>query len=400
MNPATSPDTPQDDVAEQAGQIRHADTVHARRAVLLLAGDVMTGRAIDQVLRHPGDPTLHEDYVRDARDYVRLAEAVHGPIAAPMPAAALWGDALAAMDRAAPDLRIVNLETAITRTGQPWPGKGIHYRMHPANVDCLLAARLDACSLANNHVLDWGVDGLRETLQTLRGAGLQVAGAGANRDEAWAPARLPLPGRGRVLLFGWAVPSSGVPADWAAGPASAGVALLPDLSPATAQRLADDIARCRRPGDLVVVSIHWGGNWGLAVPQAHRAFAHCLIDAGAVDLVHGHSSHHALPVEVYRDKLVLYGCGDLVNDYEGIDPREPLRSDVGCLYIASLQQGSGRLAELEVVPLRMKRFRLTAADAAAQRWLARVFASADRALGEQPALQDGGHWRLRRPIGA
>jgi poly-gamma-glutamate capsule biosynthesis protein CapA/YwtB (metallophosphatase superfamily) len=93
----------------------HAGPRHPGEIRLLLAGDVMTGRGIDQVLRHPGDPTLHEDCVRDARDYVRLAEAVNGPIAAPLPAAALWGDALAVMDRAAPDLRIVNLETAITR---------------------------------------------------------------------------------------------------------------------------------------------------------------------------------------------------------------------------------------------------------------------------------------------
>ena len=395
MNPTTE----QRERIDPADQPRHAGPRHAGEIRLLLAGDVMTGRGIDQVLRHPGDPTLHEDYVRDARDYVRLAEAVNGPIAAPLTAAALWGDALAVMDRAAPDLRIVNLETAITRSGQPWPGKGIHYRMHPANIDCLLAAQLDACSLANNHVLDWRTEGLLETLQTLRDAGLKVAGAGAHREEAWAPARLPLPGRGDVLLFGWALPSSGVPADWAAGPGRAGVALLPDLSPATAQRLASDIARCRRPGDLVVGSIHWGGNWGLAVPQAHREFAHRLIDAGAVDVVHGHSSHHALPVEVYRGKLVLYGCGDLVNDYEGIDPHDALRSDVGCLYLVTLQCGSGRLDRLDVVPLRLKRFRLTTADAGAHHWLARVFTSAERALGQQPARQASGAWSLQPAIG-
>jgi poly-gamma-glutamate synthesis protein (capsule biosynthesis protein) len=190
-----------------------------------------------------------------------------------------------------------------------------------------------------------------------------------------------------------------VPAGWAAGPGQAGVALLPDLSPATAQRLASDIARWRKPDDRVVVSVHWGGNWGLAVPQAHREFAHRLIDAGAVDVVHGHSSHHALPVEVYRGKLVLYGCGDLVNDYEGIDPREALRSDVGCLYLVTLQRGSGRLDRLEVVPLRLKRFQLTTADAAEHRWLARVYASADRALGQQPARQASGAWCLQPAIG-
>lgn len=372
------------------------------KAVLMLAGDVMTGRGIDQVLMHPGDPTLHEPYVRDARDYVRLAEAVSGPIAAPVAAAYVWGAALAEMARVAPDLRIVNLETAVTRAGEPRPGKGIHYRMHPANVDCLRAAHIDACALANNHVLDWGPAGLLETLQTLRDAGVQVAGAGIDADAAWAPARLSLPASlprcGKLLLFSVAVSSSGVPDDWAAGQRRPGVALLPDLSASTTRVLAEDIARRRGAGDLVVVSIHWGGNWGLAVPLAHRDFAHRLIDAGAVDVVHGHSSHHPLPVEVYQGKLILYGCGDLINDYEGIGPHRDLRSDIGCLYFVTLHAGSGCLDTLEIVPLLLKRLRLTIADAAAHDWLRQVFRDGSAGLGEQPSLRGEGRWILRLAV--
>lgn len=378
---------------------------------LLLAGDVMTGRGIDQVLAQPGDPTLYEDFVKDARDYVRLAEALHGPIGAPVAPAYPWGEALAEMDRRAPHLRIVNLETAVTRSGEPWPAKGIHYRMNPANVGCLQAARIDACTLANNHVLDWGRTGLLDTLQALRQAGLQTAGAGSDGGAAWAPARLPLPptesGRGQLLLFGLAAPGSGVPNGWAAAPRRAGIALLPDLRPATARQVAEDIARQRRANDLVVVSLHWGPNWGLDVPRAHRDFARQLIDAGAADLVHGHSSHHPLPVELYRGRLILYGCGDLLNDYEGIgahpDPyaelRGPagngLRSDVGCLYFATLQAGSGRLIRLDVVPLQLKRFRLAVADAGVQDWLARVFRANGLGVGRQPLRQRDGSWLLR-----
>lgn len=374
---------------------------HAGKVVLMLAGDVMAGRGIDQVLMHPGDPTLYEEFVRDARDYVRLAEAVNGPIAVPAPPDYPWGDALAAMQRAAPHLRIVNLETAVTQAAAPWPAKGIHYRMHPDNMACLRAARIDACSLANNHVLDWGRAGLRDTLQALREAGLQGAGAGAGEAQAWAPARLPLPSpqRGRLLLFAAAASSSGVPSDWAAGPERAGVALLPDLSARSARRWAADIARLRGAQDLVVASIHWGGNWGLAVPRAHRDFAHRLIDSGAADLVHGHSSHHALPLELHRGKLILYGCGDLINDYEGIGPHGSLRSDVGCLYFATLRAQDGCLDTLDIVPLQLKRFRLTKADADAQDWLARVFGSGDAELGPQPARQGPQNWSLRGPAG-
>ncbi|MDO9313119.1 MAG: CapA family protein [Burkholderiaceae bacterium] len=372
------------------------------KAVLMLAGDVMTGRGVDQVLMHPGDPTLHESYVRDARDYVRLAEAASGPIEVPVAADYVWGAALAEMERVAPDLRIVNLETAVTGTGEPWPGKGIHYRMHPANVDCLRAAHIDACALANNHVLDWGAAGLLETLQTLHDAGVQVAGAGIDADAAWAPARLPLPTSlprcGKLLLFSVAVSSSGVPDSWAAGQRRPGVALLPDLSASTTRVLAEDIARRRGAGDLVVVSIHWGGNWGLAVPLAHRDFAHRLIDAGAADVVHGHSSHHPLPVEVYQGRLILYGCGDLINDYEGIGAHRDLRSDIGCLYFVTLHAGSGCLDTLEIVPLQLKRLRLSLADATAHDWLREVFRDGSAGLGEQPSLRGEGRWILRTAV--
>ena len=106
-------------------------------ALVFLGGDVMTGRGIDQALAHPSSPELYESFVRDARDYLRLAEGASGAVPAPVTPAYVWGDALAELDRAAPVARIVNLETSVTTSNRPWPGKGIHYRMHPANVDCL-----------------------------------------------------------------------------------------------------------------------------------------------------------------------------------------------------------------------------------------------------------------------
>jgi poly-gamma-glutamate capsule biosynthesis protein CapA/YwtB (metallophosphatase superfamily) len=362
---------------------------------LMLAGDVMTGRGIDQVLRHPSAPGLHESYIRDARDYVRLAEAVNGPIPAPVSADYIWGDALAFIQQADPDLRIVNLETAVTTSEDAWPGKGIHYRMHPANVDCLIAARIDCCVLSNNHVLDWGQQGLNETLQVVRQAGLNTAGAGADGAEAWAPATLPLDQRGHLLVFACGTSSSGIPAGWSAAPKRSGVALLPDLSDATARLLAEDVARRREPGGVVLISIHWGGNWGLDLPPAHRNFAHRLVDLGAADIVHGHSSHHPLPIEVYRGKPIFYGCGDLINDYEGIGAHGSLRSDIGCLYFATLNLDNGRLQRIDIVPLQRKRFRLTAADASARRWLGRIFNIADCSLEPLQGTPKLRGWSLR-----
>jgi poly-gamma-glutamate synthesis protein (capsule biosynthesis protein) len=365
---------------------------------LVLAGDVMTGRGIDQVLRQPSEPTLYESFVRDARDYVRLAEDVNGSIGRGLADNALWGLALTHLRRLDPQCFIVNLETAVTRSDLAWPGKGIHYRMHPDNTGCLTAAGLHGCVLANNHVLDWGLAGLDETLHTLHGAGLQTAGAGANADAAWAPTTWTIGSGVRLRLFAMATPDSGVSADWAATASRPGIALLPDLSDASAQRVAAAaVAAHQRDGAArTVVSIHWGDNWVAQVPEAQRRFAHRLIELGAADIVHGHSSHHPLPLEVHRDRLVLYGCGDLLNDYEGIGPRGPRRSDVGCLYAVTLEANSGRLQALEVVPMQLRRFRLGEADGAARQWALRQFNDGGAAFGTRVVPADG-RWTLQWP---
>ena len=148
----------------------------------------MTGRGVDQALPHPVNPILYELCVRDAREYVALAEKANGPISRPLSVDYIWGDALEELERAEVDLRIVNLETAVTSAETPWPGKGIHYRMHPENIGCLRSAKVSGCALANNHVLDWGYDGLLETLKTLDAAGIAHAGAGNDAEEAMQPA--------------------------------------------------------------------------------------------------------------------------------------------------------------------------------------------------------------------
>src|SRR5213593_2572493 len=94
---------------------------------LFLCGDVMTGRGIDQALPHPSSPVLYEPYVRDARDYVDLAEKAHCPIARPVTFEYIWGEALGELERAGVDAQIINLETAITAADTKWPDKGIHY---------------------------------------------------------------------------------------------------------------------------------------------------------------------------------------------------------------------------------------------------------------------------------
>jgi poly-gamma-glutamate capsule biosynthesis protein CapA/YwtB (metallophosphatase superfamily) len=363
-------------------------------ATLFLCGDVMTGRGIDQILLHPSEPHLYEPYVRSALGYVEIAEQATGRIERPADFAYIWGDALAELERARPDARIINLETAVTAAEDAWPDKGIHYRMNPANVGCLSAAKIDCCVLANNHVLDWGYRGLAETLDTLRGAGLRTAGAGRNQAEAASPAAIELPGKGRVLVFGFALESSGVPPEWAAGGNRAGVNFLSDLSGWTVQRIAAEVGAAKQAGDIVVLSIHWGGNWGYEVRSAERSFAHALIDAG-VDVVHGHSSHHPRGIEMYRDRLILYGCGDFLNDYEGIHGHESFRPDLALMYFPVVDAGTGRLVRLTLTPMQVRHFRANRARREDPRWLADLLRREGRALGTRVELRPDGTLALR-----
>lgn len=366
---------------------------------IFLAGDVMTGRGVDQILGTPSRPELHEDFVRDADEYVRLAEHAHGPIPRRVQPAYIWGDALPVLRQVRPAATVVNLETSVTVSDDFWPGKGINYRMHPANVACLEAAHIDICALANNHVLDFGRSGLAETIDVLHRAGLRTAGAGIDDDAARSPARLEL-GDGRALLvFAFGAASSGIPAEWAAGPSRSGVHLLHDLSVRVADAITADVRRSKRPGDIAVASVHWGSNWGYEIDPAEVAFAHRLVDGG-VDVVHGHSSHHARAIEVYHGRLVLYGCGDLVNDYEGITGHEDFRGDLGAMYLVSLAPRDGALAGLRVVPMHMRRMRLARPAREDEETLATILTRASRPFGTRLEWRDAGTIVLVAPHAA
>jgi poly-gamma-glutamate synthesis protein (capsule biosynthesis protein) len=398
---------------------------------LFFCGDVMLGRGADQILPHPGDPRLREAFIRDARTYVELAESANGPIPRPVDVTWPWGDALQALKDAAPDVRVVNLETSITRHGEFAPGKMVHYRMNPANIPCLAVARPDVCALANNHVLDFGRRGLVETLDALAGAGLPAAGAGRDVGEARRPAVVTLDaaweastggrrgargaewrgspgntgntgnntvhGGRRVLVFSFGMPSSGIPPGWAAAEGRAGIDLVPEPSDAEAAEIAARVLQAKRPGDVVVASIHWGSNWGYDVSEEQVRFAHRLIDGG-VDVVHGHSSHHPRPVEVYRDKLVLYGCGDFIDDYEGIAGYENYRSDLRLMYFVSVDPDTGKLAGLRMAPMQARQMRLRHASREDSEWLRGVLdrAGSDSGFGSRFEVEPTGMLSLRR----
>jgi poly-gamma-glutamate synthesis protein (capsule biosynthesis protein) len=241
--------------------------------------------------------------------------------------------------------------------------------MHPRNLPAISAARIQCCTLANNHVLDWGHAGLAETLASLQGAGISTVGAGNNLEAACAPAILDAPHKGRVILLALGHRSSGIPRSWGATSNRPGVCLLTDLSPRAADAIARRVRGLKQDRDIVVASIHWGANWGYEIAEEQRRFAHALVDDAGVDLVHGHSSHHVKGIEVYRERLILYGCGDLFNDYEGIGGHEAFRGDLSLMYFPTLDATDGRLVALRMFPTQVGRFRINRATEADTNWL-------------------------------
>ncbi len=355
--------------------------------MVALTGDVMLGRALDQILPHPGNPAIHECHARSALTYLALAERRNGPIGRPVAFDYVWGDALPALRSAA--IRIVNLETSVTTSDSP-EAKGINYRMHPDNIGCLRAAGIACCVLANNHVLDWGRTGLLETLDSLTQAGIRIAGAGRNAAQAEEPAVMPFGGGGRLLVLAAGAMSSGIPSGWAATATQPGVHLLEEPLSAAVPRLAALLRAAKRPGDIAIASIHWGPNWGYDIPRELRDAAHALIDEAGFDVVHGHSSHHPLGIEVRRNRLIIYGAGDFLNDYEGIEGHEEFRGDLTLLYLPRLSAATGELLGLTLVPFRICRFKLNRASAAEAGWLRDTLDRESRRFGTRIGMAADG----------
>lgn len=385
-----------------AGQIRVEAMTDERPAepandslTLFLCGDVMTGRGIDQILPHPSSPEIHESYLTSAEQYIEVAERVSGPIPRPVEPDYVWGDALEILRENNPDARIVNLETAVTTSDDHWPGKGIHYRMHPRNLPVLTAAGIDCCALANNHVLDWGYDGLGDTLSVLSRAGIATAGAGDSLEHAAAPAILKAGDAHRVLVFSLGHAGSGIGNSWQARQDWPGVWRLDEFSAASVEMIGRRIDSVKRPGDIVVLSIHWGGNWGYGIPAQMRHFARDLLDHTGVDLIHGHSSHHPRGIEVHNNRLVLYGCGDFINDYEGIRGRENYRGDLRVMYLPELDPLTGELRKLSMHVLQSHKFRLRGARAEDVAWLGGELDRESRRLGPTGIVQEGNILRVR-----
>ena len=292
-------------------------------STLALVGDVMLGRGVNDALRNlrPEQP---------------------------------WGDVLPLLD--ATDLRIINLECALTDHKQPWArtSKVFHFRADPSAVEVLRAARVDGCSLANNHILDFEEQGLLDTLKHLEVSSIQYAGAGCNQEEAARPALLEthFDSASRVALLAF---TDNEP-PFAAGPDRPGTNYLPvSVEPEVLDRVEAAVTTAREAGaGTIVFSNHWGPNMVQRPNALFRRFAHAVMDRG-VDIYYGHSAHIFQGVEIYRGKPILYDTGDFIDDY-AVDSR--LRNDWSFLFNVSLEDREFRCLELFPVTLPYARVEL------------------------------------------
>ncbi|MBZ5540113.1 MAG: CapA family protein [Acidobacteriia bacterium] len=288
---------------------------------LLLLGDCMLGRLLDEVLQNAPP---------------------HYP----------WGDTLPLLESA--DWRLCNLECVLSDRGSPWSvfPKTFHFRSAAKNIAVLQAARINAVSLANNHVLDYGYDALLEMLEILDRAGIVHSGAGANLEQASRLASATVCGRKLGLLA-----FTDNEPEWEAGADWPGTFYVPtDLADARAKKLLQAVREHRKAVDLLIVSAHWGGNWGYTPPEEHVLFAHALLDAGA-DLLFGHSSHVFRGIEFYRGRPILYGAGNFVDDY-AVDRIE--RNDQSFIYVAEFANNQPRA--LRLYPTLIRGFRANRAE--------------------------------------
>lgn len=201
------------------------------------------------------------------------------------------------------DLTVVNLETPITTRGVGAKNKQFVFKGPPEALDALKRAGIDAVNLANNHSLDQGVEGLRDTLTHLDRRGIAHVGAGLNSQAAYSAQYFERNGIKIALLgFTRVMPVM----DWKAGPNSPGLASVYD----SAEGL-QAIAAAKKKADLVVVMVHWGRERVDQYDKVQQALGHSFIDAGA-DLVIGGHPHVLQGVEPYKGKWIAYSTGNFI----------------------------------------------------------------------------------------
>lgn len=309
---------------------------------IALVGDVMLGRLVNKMLKHR-DPAYP------------------------------WGNTLSILQTA--DLRICNLECVLSDIGSPWSitPKMFHFRSDEKNIKTLQIAKIDIVSLANNHVLDYEHEALQRMLNILNDQGILHAGAGKDLLEASKPIFWDINGL-KIALIAF---TDNEP-DWEAQENKPGLLYIPtDISDGRMQNFLRHIEKLRKEVDFLIVSAHWGSNWGYYPPEEHTSIGHAMIDAGA-DLIFGHSCHVFRGIEVYKNRPIIYSAGDFIDDY-AIDEIE--KNDESFIFVLEKEQDAS--SKLYLYPICINQFQANLAPPLRKRAILSKMESLCKDLGSK-----------------
>ncbi|MFC8796568.1 CapA family protein [Promicromonospora sp. NPDC057138] len=259
------------------------------------------------------EPEITLTFAGDVHFEDRVAELLDDPATTFGPVAAELTDG---------DLTVVNLETPITSRGTAQDKRYV-FRAPDASVSAMTAAGIDVVSLANNHTMDYGREGLADTIATAKAGGLGTVGAGANIDAAFTPLHRTVGGVD-VAIFAFSQVDD-LAEEWAAGPNRSGMAMAFDTERAYAA-----VRAARADSDLVVVLPHWGAEGDQCPTTRQQDFAAGLIDAGA-DVIVGAHSHVLQGAGREGDAYVAYGMGNFLWYSEGL--HQPFSARAGVLHL-------------------------------------------------------------------
>ena len=202
------------------------------------------------------------------------------------------------------DYVIGNLETPITARGAAYTKKAYSFRLKPSSALSLKNLKLDAVAISNNHLMDYGKEGMEDTISFLNELSIQHAGGGNNLLDARRPALLKC-GNVTICILAY---SDRPPAEYYASDCTPGISHL------NLGQIKDDVETWKTRYNIVIISLHWG------IEQTHEPqwdqieIAHKIIDAGADGII-GHHPHWPQGIEIYRNKPVVYSLGNFISGY-------------------------------------------------------------------------------------
>ena len=288
-----------------------------------LTGDVMLGRTLNRVITEKG------------YDYP-------------------WGNMLQVMKRA--DIKLINLETTLTDSTDR-VSKTFNFKASPDKITSLERAQISVANLANNHILDFGIAGLLETLHTLDLARIQHVGAGLNIAEASRPVVITK----NNLHIGVIGITDNEP-EWKAN-GKPGIFYFDIEDSDQHMPLFNSLDELRRKTDIIIVSVHWGPNMREKPTRSFVDFAHRLSHHGA-RVIHGHSAHILQGIEVYNNGLILYDTGDFVDDYV---TDWNLRNDLGAFFVLTVK--GDVMLDLQIIPTRIQEYQVNRATGEDYDWV-------------------------------